>query len=276
MGHMLAGPNVALHVCRQSISDYWGHVLAARGLVDDCYVSNKSRERGYTHPLYVYADQEGLALDRGPHPNFCAKFLKELATALGVEQTNPHGLPKCLTPEDILNCIYAVFHSPGYRHRYMEFLKIDFPRFPLPENLDLFRALARLGGELVALHLLESPKLDKPIAIYSGVPKPEIEKITYGNSTVWLDKAQTNGFRGVTEVVWNFRIGGYQVCEKWLKDRRGRSFSKGDIDHYQRIIVALAETIRIMTEIDKVIDAHGGWPGAFVTGESSPASTATL
>ena len=73
----------------------------------------------------------------------------------------------------------------------------------------------------------------------------------------------TCGFRGVPEAVWNFHIGGYQVCEKWLKDRKGRVLSKADIEHYQRIVVALSETIRLMKEIDEVIDKHGGWPGAF-------------
>ncbi len=77
---------------------------------------------------------------------------------------------------------------------------------------------------------------------------------------VWLDKAQTTGFRGVPEPVWNFHIGGYQVCEKWLKDRKGRALSADDIAHYQKIVVALSETIRLMAEIDAVVGQHGGWP----------------
>lgn len=79
----------------------------------------------------------------------------------------------------------------------------------------------------------------------------------------WLDKAQTYGFKGVPEDVWSFHIGGYQVCEKWLKDRKGRTLSKEDLTHYQKIVVALHETIRLMAEIDKLIDKHGGRPGAF-------------
>jgi hypothetical protein len=60
-----------------------------------------------------------------------------------------------------------------------------------------------------------------------------------------------------------FRVGGYQVCEKWLKDRVGRTLSREDISHYQRVIVALAETLQLMDAVDGLIDAHGGWPGAF-------------
>ncbi len=185
-------------------------------------------------------------------------------------------MPAGLTPEDIFHYAYAVFHSPGYRSRYAEFLKIDFPRLPLTGNLELFRALARLGGELTALHLLESPKLDQPITEFIGGRNPEVEKVSWSKNTVWIDKAQTTGFKGVREDVWNFHIGGYQVCEKWLKDRKGRTLSKDDIAHYQKIVVALAETIRLMKEIDEVIEQHGGWPGAFQTGEAKAATAKVI
>src|SRR5262249_48324958 len=84
----------------------------------------------------------------------------------------------------------------------------------------------------------------------------------------------TVGFRGVPEAVWNFHIGGYQVCEKWLKDRKGRTLSNDDITHYQKIVVALAETLRLMKEIDEVIEEHGGWPGAFQSTELADAAAA--
>src|SRR5207249_38763 len=126
-----------------------------------------------------------------------------------------NGVPAGLTPEDIFHYAYGVLYSPGYRSRYAEFLKTEFPRLPLTRNLELFRALAKLGGELVALHLLESPKLDKPRTKFIGDRNPEVEKISWSKNTVWIDKAQSTGFRGVPEDVWNFDIGGYQVCEKW-------------------------------------------------------------
>ena len=177
-----------------------------------------------------------------------------------MSQTKPHGLPDGLTPEDIFNYAYAVFHSPSYRSRYAEFLKTDFPRLPFTGNLELFRALARLGGELTSLHLLESPKLDQPVTEFIGSRSPEVEKVSWSKNAVWIDKAQRIGFKGVREDVWNFHIGGYQVCEKWLKDRKARKLSRDDIMHYQKVVVALSETIRLMEEIDKVITTHGGWP----------------
>jgi hypothetical protein len=140
----------------------------------------------------------------------------------------------------------------------------------LTNSLDLFHALAKYGGELVALHLMESPKLNKQITKWKGTtPSGEVEKVTYTDETVWIDKAQTEGFRGVPENVWNFHIGGYQVCEKWLKDRKGRKLSADDITHYQKIVIALNETIRLMGEIDKVIEKHGGWPGAFASSKET-------
>ena len=158
----------------------------------------------------------------------------------------------------------------------------DWPKLPLPESLEFFRALAHLGAELVALHLMESPKLDHFITTYTGPTNPEVGRVGWSDDSVWLDAGKTNareghraskpgtiGFKGVPEGVWDFHIGGYQVCHKWLKDRKGRTLSDDDIDHYQKIVVALAETIRLMKEIDEVIEQHGGWPGAFATGQQA-------
>jgi predicted helicase len=273
MRHMLAGRNLSIDTCRQIVSDSWRHVLATDGLTDDCFVSNKSRERGYLFPVYLYPSsevgtgqlfKEGTDQGAGKHsrrPNLSSSFVTDFGGKLGLAFV-PDGegdLIRTFGPEDIFHYAYAVFHGPGYRSRYAEFLKIDFPRLPLTSDLDLFRALAQLGGELVALHLLDSPKLDKPITEHIGSRNPEVEKVSWSKNTVWLDKAQTTGVKGVREDVWNFHIGGYQVCEKWLKDRKGRTLTKDDLTHYQKVVVALSQTIRLMQEIDQVIEAHGGW-----------------
>jgi predicted helicase len=245
--------NLALHICRQLSSPRWGHVLVTRGLTDDCYVSNRTKERGYTIPLYLRAESGHLGLDHG----LVNYDIVSLQSSLKTQDTS------VLNAETVFSYVYAILFSPTYRTRYLDFLKRDFPRVPLTGNLELFRALARVGGELVALHLLESPKLGKPRTEFIGGRNPEVEKISWSKNTVWVDKANTTGFKGVPEAVWNFHIGGYQVCEKWLKDRKGRTLSKDDIAHYHKIVVALAETMRLMKEIDKVIEKHGGWPGAF-------------
>ena len=162
-------------------------------------------------------------------------------------------------------------------------MKFEFPRLPLTGNLELFRELSQLGGELTALHLLESPKLDEPITEFIGTSKT-VTKVGYSENTVWINStgtrtnttAGTSGFHGVPEAVWNFHIGGYQVCEKWLKDRKGRTLTAEDITHYHKIVVALSETIRLMGEIDEVIDEHGGWPGAFASAAMTDDEEAAL
>ena len=147
---------------------------------------------------------------------------------------------------------------------------------PLPGNPEIFTVIARLGGELVDLQLMESEKLNHFITSYVGLKPPTVARVGWSSGTVWLNAGKTNarekhrattpgtiGFRGIPEEVWDFHIGGYQVCHKWLKDRKGRILSNNDLAHYQKIVVALNETIRIMKEIDEVIEEHGGWPDAF-------------
>jgi len=166
-------------------------------------------------------------------------------------------------PEDIFHYMYAVFHSPAYRERYAEFLKIDFPRLPLTSNVDLFRALCRLGERLVGLHLME--KYGQAMPGFPEKGNDTVEKVEYtqsadrpGQGRVWINKTQY--FEGVAPEVWEFHVGGYQVCHKWLKDRKGRALTNSDIKHYQRVVAALAETITLMERVDAAIDECGGWP----------------
>jgi predicted helicase len=266
MRHLVTGENIAMIGMRQyeyHVPDYC--YVFSTNVITERRVFISNRGAAAIFPLYLCPDHSGFVFSKDRRPNFSDKFLQSLAIKLALPEAGPHKLPMSLTPEEVFGYAYAVLHSPTYRIRYAEFLKIDFPRLPLTSSLDLFRALAKLGGELVALHLMESQKLDKPITKWKGnTPSSEVEKVTYFDTTVWIDKAKTEGFRGVPENVRNFHIGGYQVCEKWLKDRKGRVLSEEDITHYHKIVVALNETIRLMGEIDKVIEKHGGWPGAFL------------
>ena len=189
-------------------------------------------------------------------------------------------------PEELVGYIYAILHSPEYRRRYAGALRIEFPRIPTGCAWSLADELCRLGWELVALHLIESPKVHGFITTYAGPRNPEVGRVGWSDGTVWLDAGKTSareghratkpgtiGFHGVPDAVWDFHVGGYQVCHKWLKDRKGRALSDEDIAHYQKIVVAQNETIRLMAEIDQVIEAHGGWPGAFRTGAHADAAS---
>jgi hypothetical protein len=245
MRHTFSKQALAISVSRSVEIGRFEHVLCSRLPLGHHTVSLK--EVNYLLPLYLLPDDETSQKSLTPaverEPNFGRPFLKELSASLGVPQEEPHGLPRGLTPEDIFNYTYAVVHSPTYRSRYFEFLKSDFPRLPLPGSLDLFRALAKLGGALVALHLVEAPvqsavsaRYDKaaktwryavtkdtelPVSLtFVGPEKPKVTKIGWNGETVWIDAVRSPrgtsgnvGFRGIPEEVWNFSIGGYQICD---------------------------------------------------------------
>ncbi len=191
------------------------------------------KETDYIFPLYLYAE------DGTRTPNFNPEIVAKIEAITGAVE-----------PEDIFDYIYAVLHSPSYREKYKEFLKIDFPRVPYPKDLAHFKELVELGRELRGLHLLESPKVSQFITTYPVAGEDTVEQIAYKDGNVFINKEQY--FGKVPEVAWNFYIGGYQPAQKWLKDRKGRTLTNLDIEHYQKIIVSLVETDRIMKEIDKI------------------------
>lgn len=259
--HMLECSNKAIILSRQlSASETWSLVFCSNKMIESTYISNRTREINYVFPLKIVENN---------------RVISNIDSALfdGVQQKyhDTDNMP-------IFTYIYAILFSQNYRLKYTSLLSKDFPRIPLPGGPDVFHALVPLGEQLVALHLMESPLLDTPITHTVG-DNWTVGKVGYADGTVWIDgkgtkaayAAGTTGFVGVPEEVWNFHIGGYQVCEKWLKDRKNRTLSADDIVHYQKIVVALHETIRLMADIDVVIEEHGGWPGAFHVADVSVA-----
>ena len=230
MVHLQNYPNIALIVGRQGQAvdgDNWNIVL----LTDSSSDVNVFRRGGGTvFPLYLY-NQDGSR-----SPNFTQSELSSFKRYL----------PKETSPEDIFDYIYAILHSPNYREKYLEFLKFDFPRIPIPTQSE-FDRLVPLGRELRELHLMQSPIIDEYQTTFPIAGDCIVEKITYTDDKVWINKTQY--FGNVPELAWNFYIGGYQPAQKWLKDRKGRQLSDQDLVHYQRIIKILLETDRIMKEI---------------------------
>ena len=296
--HLLEKPNVALIVMRQvSLDAPFTHVGVSRYVVNNrCFYSTKGKASYF--PLYLRHDPAGVLpfspWPKGRHgrrPNLDPGFVERLAQAAALRfvSDGTGDVRDSFGPEDVLAYIYAAFHSPGYRARYEAQLKLDFPRVPLPGSPELFRQLVIGGHHLLGLHLMESPDLDDLITDYAGPRNPDVGRVGWSNGTVWLNAAKTNarqrhratvsgqyGFHGVPEEVWDFQIGGYQVCHKWLKDRKGRTLSDDDIAHYQKIVVAVSETISIMAAIDDMVEEHGGWPGAFHAATESAGKPAGL
>jgi Type ISP C-terminal specificity domain len=273
MSQLLAGRNVALCTVKSvETGDEYGHAFVTNVIADHHCVSIK--EVNYIFPALIYGDQENGSEQRGlfrrtgnkPTSNFSSEFLSLL------EDRVDSG-PKSADPYGLLAYVYSILYSAAFRHRYGAFLRKEFARIPVPTSSQLFDALVELGTKLIALHLMEEEESEVFSTSYKGPNSPEVGRIGWSDNTVWLDAVGTKngrtaisgtiGFHGVPETVWNFQIGGYQVCEKWLKDRKGRVLSKSDITHYQRIVAAQSETIRLMKKIDDVIEEYGGWPAAF-------------
>ena len=250
MRHMLAGENLALCVCRQIVSETWQHCFVTNGITESCCVSNKTREIGYAHPLYLYptADRDDLfahheASER--QPNLNPKLVATLAEA--------HG--RVPSPEDIFHYTYAILHAPAYREQYAEFLRIDFPRIPFTSDSALFAELAELGGRLVALHLLTSPELDPPTCRFEGdgdaqVARTKAKGFRYDSDGQRQYINQTQYFGPVPSEVYDSRIGGYQVCDKWLKDRKDRRLELDDIRTYCRLVTAIGRTLALQKQMD--------------------------
>ena len=250
-------PNVGLVAARQTKEDF--AVLAT-----SCVCTHKIvtvYDRSFVFPLYVYPTKGELQLAEGRHPNLNPEFINAISGKMGLKfvEDGKGDLKETFGPEDIFDYAYAIFHSPTYRSRYAEFLRIDFPRLPLTSDKELFNALAEKGAELVSLHLMEAPMLEQQrTQIKFDVSGSNVvEKVTYDEAAkrVYINKSQY--FEGIPAEVWDFHIGGYQVCQKWLKDRKGRTLTYDERVHYQKIVIALQETIRIMEKIDALIP---GWP----------------
>ena len=243
--------NIGLAFPRQSTNLDWSHIQLIKDLFDNrAHYSNKGRS--LICPLYLYPDSANpeLGTKANRKPNLNLQIVNKIAGKLKLAFTEEkETINNSFAPIDILDYIYAVLHSPTYRETYKEFLKIDFPRVPYPENKKTFWKLVKLGEELRQIHLLESDVVNTYKTSYPISGENVVDKIKYEEGNVYINETQY--FSKVPEVAWNFYIGGYQPAQKWLKDRKERVLGFEDIKHYQKIIVALVETDRIMKEIDK-------------------------
>lgn len=226
--------NLGLITVRQQSTFNFQHVLATKLMIESGAISLQTKEWGYIFPLYLYQDDARFS-------NLKTNIVDKVESIVGK-----------VTPEDIFDYIYAVLHSSNYREKYKELLKIGFPRIPYPSNKNSFQKLVNLGQELRLLHLFESLKLNKFITTYPVPGSDTIEKIDYKEGNVYINSSQH--FGNVPEIAWNYWIGGYQPAQKWLKDRKGRTLTNEDIEHYQKIIIVLVETDRLMKEVDKVFE----------------------
>ena len=242
--------NLALCVCRVVASPTWQHALVADQIIENRYISNRGSESGHVFPLYLYPNPNELELSTERSLNFKPAFLTAFSEALALPQVEPFNLPEGVSPEEIVAYIYAILYSPTYRQRYYDFLKYDFPRIPLPQDIEQFRTLAGLGQRLMDSHLLKDVQAS-PRHRFEGEGEGIVAQVRYLDGRVWINPTQY--FTDVPEAVWEYEIGAYQVCEKWLKDRRGEALRREDLQQYRAILVAVAETLSVMDAIDGVL-----------------------
>jgi len=247
-------PEVMQHMMRENLGIIlpkrvetkipWRHVLATNQMIEHVAVSLKTID--YLFPLYIYPavnKKDLFSSMRDPsikESNISSKLATTLAKTHKMESS----------PEEIFYYIYASLCSNVYRTKYADFLKIDFPRVPFTKDYRLFCRMAEYGKTLVDLHLLKSKDLEHPVARFQGKGENKVDKVRYEKGRVYINIDQF--FEGVKPEVWEYQIGGYQVCEKWLKDRKGRKLSLEDIKHYCKIVTTLEKTIAIQKEIDKL------------------------
>jgi len=287
--HVLNKENLCLLASRQQAVQGFRHCFITTLSANDCVMSTTSREANQISPLYLYPSADELTVDGKVAervPNLNMEIVAKFAEKIGARfEQRSADIPVrelkndevSFSPENLLDYIYAVLHSPSYREKYKEFLKIDFPRVPLTDDADQFWKFVSKGCELRKLHLMESSELDKPITSYPVPGDNVVEKVVWSAGVVrsagvspgeegtppkmgaplteHLGKVfinPTQYFDNVPEPSWNFYIGGYQPAQKWLKDRKGRKLSYDDILHYQKIIVAIKRTAEVMGKIDKL------------------------
>ncbi len=237
MRNMLVWNNRVLIIPKAFCDKIFAHAFVSEKIIEAIFLSGTTWSNAMCLPLYLYSDSENLEKQTRT-PNLDETIWLSINAIVGDT-----------TPEQILDYIYAVLHSPSYREKYKEFLKIDFPRVPYPRDRESFLALVALGGELRSLHLLESAKVEDFITSYPVAGDNVVENVKYVDEKVFINATQY--FGGAPESVWTHPIGGYMPAQKWLKDRKGRTLTNDDIMHYQRMIVALSETARIMDNLSK-------------------------
>lgn len=259
MNHMLED-NISLCIGRAGqvvgLEKPWNIVFCSKFIED---FNLFYRGGNVNFPLYIYPQKKNPK--KGSKGSTLMLFepekeygkLKRNLDSVFVEKLN-QTFENSPTPESVLHYIYAILHSNSYRIKYSEFLRIDFPRIPFTKNYKLFKKMGVFGEELIDLHLVKSKKLDNAIVSFHGKNGNKVEKLKYEKDKGGVCINSNQYFEGVEEEIWEYQIGGYQVCHKWLKDRKGRTLSLEEIKHYCKVVTAIHHTIKIQEKIDEIYD----------------------
>jgi predicted helicase len=246
--HLILKTNIAIVTTKQIITPTFQHVFVSNKFTDICLISLNTKESTYVFPLWLYASdgttENQLSISTQPESKI-SNIKKEIIDLLS------SSYKKLVSTEEIFYYIYAVLYSNIYREKYLEFLKIDFPKIPFTNDYKLFKKFSEIGKQLIELHLLKSDLLNNSSSKFEGNDNGLVKEISYNinEKRIYINKNQY--FTNIEPEVWNYFIGGYQVLYKWLKDRENKYLNDEEIKTYIKIIEALKQTIKLQKKIDK-------------------------
>lgn len=260
--HFINNDNIGLISTRQIISQEFNHSFITSNIIEMCYISNKTKEGNYIFPLYLYNTpsakkaiqaenynvgdlfeqyEENPFENSDKIENFTVNFRNFID-----KKYNSH-----FSPEDVLGYIYAVLFHKTYRTKYIGFLKIDFPKIPFTDSKDIFIKLSELGTQLYNLHLMKDNNLNNDVGegLYKDDKNNKIEKPIYNEKEKRLFINKSLYFDNVSKEVWLYKIGGYQVLDKYLKSHKGEDI---DYSYFQKIIQILDKSLNLENEISGI------------------------
>lgn len=256
MEHFLEGKNLGLSIPRQlkDSKTEWNHCFLTTTITDQALASGGNGPNNI-FPLYLYPTTRSKKFLKKENPNFNEEnFTSKIENFKESFRTFIDELYKeKFSPEYILGYIYAVLFHKIYREKYLDFLKIDFPKIPFTKDKNTFKNLSKLGLKLINLHLLKNDELDFNVgeALFKDIKNKnlKIQKIKYNKDTKELFINESLYFTKVSLEIYEFKIGGYAVLDKYLKSHKEEDI---DHNHFTLIIQTLNETLKIQDEISKI------------------------
>ncbi|EOB2210560.1 type ISP restriction/modification enzyme [Campylobacter upsaliensis] len=241
MQHFLRGENLGLcfpKICLNFIFDY---SMVINTIVDRTFGGSKTGSETCIAPLYSY-DIDGKI------PNFTPEFLA---------YKEKHQILKDKSPEEILAFIYANLYNPKYRSKYLEYLKIGFPKVSFEVSVKEFERFEKLGSELIKLHLMqEIPQDEIDFIFLKESKKPNFKIAKYQEKERFVEnKIILNEDLAISPIdaeIWNYTIGGYQVLKQWLKYRKDYVCTKEELEHLLKICKILKKTIEIQGKLSEI------------------------
>ena len=248
--------NIGLVCDRGTKSQDISNIFISDKLIDLHLVGSGS----YIFPLYIYDTENVRKILREENEEVGGMFedIKHFENKVRIENFTPkfrkfinekYGEIK---PEEILGYIYAILFHKEYRKKYLDFLKIDFPKIPFVESKDYFLKFAKLGEELYNLHLgnLKIQKeVGEPMFKDNKNKNEKIVKAIYNENEKDLFVNESLYFKNVDKEVWEYKIGGYQVLDKYLKSHKNENI---DYEHFENVIKILTRSIEIEAEISEL------------------------